>query len=101
MSRPAPGDKQKSGDEDFATTTSGGGGTAATVIKPGTHVRSRNTNYRALGVGRVQKVKDSQCKVEFNPSVFSRPPFPSQNYILRLGNKTRQLKLADQLHNPT
>jgi superfamily II DNA or RNA helicase len=35
-------------------------------------------------VGRVQKVKDNHCKVEFNPSVFSRPPFRSQNYILRL-----------------
>ncbi len=55
-----------------------------TALEPGSHVRSRNSNYRALGVGRVQKVKDSQCKVEFNPSVFSRPPFRSQNYILRL-----------------
>jgi SNF2 family DNA or RNA helicase len=54
------------------------------TIEPGTHVRSRNANYQALGVGRVQKVKDNQCKVEFNPSVFSRPPFRSQNYILRL-----------------
>jgi superfamily II DNA or RNA helicase len=53
-------------------------------LQPGTHVRSRNSNYRALGVGRVQKVKDNQCKVEFNPSVFSRPPFRSQNYILGL-----------------
>ena len=54
------------------------------IIEPGAHVRSRNSNYRALGVGRVQKVKDNHCKVEFNPSVFSRPPFRSQNYILRL-----------------
>jgi hypothetical protein len=36
------------------------------------------------GVGKVQKVRDSLCKVEFNPSVFSRPPFRSQNYILSL-----------------
>lgn len=54
------------------------------ILEPGKHVRSRNSNYLALGVGRVQKVKDNQCKVEFNPSVFSRPPFRSQNYILRL-----------------
>jgi superfamily II DNA or RNA helicase len=53
-------------------------------LQPGAHVRSRNSNYRALGIGRVQKVKDNHCKVEFNPSVFSRPPFRSQNYILRL-----------------
>ena len=54
------------------------------VIEPSAHVRSVNGNYRGLGVGRVQKVKDNHCKVEFNPSVFSRPPFRSQNYILRL-----------------
>jgi hypothetical protein len=27
-------------------------------------------NYRSYGVGRVQKVRDEICKVEFNPSVF-------------------------------
>jgi superfamily II DNA or RNA helicase len=54
------------------------------TVEPGAHVRSLNSNYRALGVGRVQKVKDAQCKVEFNPTVFSRPPFRSQNYILGL-----------------
>jgi superfamily II DNA or RNA helicase len=48
----------------------------------GTHVRSLSPLYRAFGVGRVLKVKDRLCKVEFNPSVFSRPPFRSQNYIL-------------------
>jgi len=41
-----------------------------------------NAVYKALGVGRVQKVRDSQCKVEFNPSVFSRPPYRSENKIL-------------------
>jgi hypothetical protein len=51
-------------------------------VEPGAHVRSRNSLYRAFGVGRVLKVKDRLCKVEFNPSVFSRPPFRSQNYIL-------------------
>jgi hypothetical protein len=54
------------------------------IIEPGAHVCSRNSNYCAWGVGRVQKVRDDQCKVEFNPTVFSRPPFRSQNYILRL-----------------
>lgn len=48
----------------------------------GTRVRSRNSLYRAFGVDRILKVKDRLCKVEFNPSVFSRPPFRSQNYIL-------------------
>ena len=30
------------------------------------------------------KVRECLSKVEFNPSVFSRPPFRSQNYILGL-----------------
>ena len=55
-----------------------------TRAESGTHVRSVNPLYRAFGVGRVLKVKDRLCKVEFNPSVFSRPPFRSQNYILGL-----------------
>jgi superfamily II DNA or RNA helicase len=35
-------------------------------------------------VGRVQKIKDKQCKVEFNPTVFSRSPYRSENKILQL-----------------
>ncbi len=58
--------------------------TKTATIEPGTHVRSVNGIYKPLGVGRVQKVKDSQCKVEFNPSVFSRPPYRSENKILQL-----------------
>lgn len=50
----------------------------------GTHVHSVNGIYRALGVGRVQKVRESQCKVEFNPTVFSIPPYRSENKILHL-----------------
>jgi superfamily II DNA or RNA helicase len=53
----------------------------ATIV-PGVHVRNANGIYRSLGVGRVQKVKDHQCKVEFNPSVFSKPPYRSENKIL-------------------
>jgi SNF2 family DNA or RNA helicase len=52
---------------------------------PGAHVKSSNGIYTSLGVGRIQKVKESQCKVEFNPSVFSRPPYRSENKILHLG----------------
>jgi hypothetical protein len=54
------------------------------TAEPGAHVRSLSSIYRSYGVGKVQKVRDSLCKVEFNPSVFSRPPFRSQNYILSL-----------------
>jgi len=54
------------------------------TLDAGTHVRSVNGIYRTLGVGRVQKVRDQQCKVEFNPTVFSRPPYRSENKILKL-----------------
>ena len=54
------------------------------ALDAGTHVRSVNGIYRPLGVGRVQKVRDHQCKVEFNPAVFSRPPYRSENKILKL-----------------
>ena len=40
--------------------------------------------YRDYGVGKVCKVRDSLCKVEFNPSAFSLPPFRSENFILSL-----------------
>lgn len=53
-------------------------------IEPGAHVRSLSAIYKNLGVGRIQKLRDSQCKVEFNPTVFSRPPFRSENKILQL-----------------
>jgi superfamily II DNA or RNA helicase len=58
--------------------------TKTAAIEQGTHVRSVNGIYKALGVGCIQKVRDSQCKVEFNPSVFSRPPYRSENKILHL-----------------
>jgi superfamily II DNA or RNA helicase len=54
------------------------------TLDAGTHVRSVNGIYRLLGVGQVQKVRDHQCKVEFNPTVFSRPPYRSENKILKL-----------------
>jgi hypothetical protein len=40
--------------------------------------------YRDYGVGKVYKVREGLCKVEFNPSVFSLPPFRSENFILSL-----------------
>ena len=54
------------------------------TIEPGTHVRSLNSIYRGFGVGRVQKLRDALCKVEFSPSAFSLPPFRSQNFIMSL-----------------
>src|SRR5690348_8248103 len=54
------------------------------TAEPGMHVRSVNGIYRSLGLGQVQKVREQQCKVEFNPTVFSRPPYRSENKILSL-----------------
>ncbi len=54
------------------------------MVELGTHVRSLNSMYRDYGVGKVYKVRDGLCKVEFNPSVFSLPPFRSENFILSL-----------------
>jgi superfamily II DNA or RNA helicase len=54
------------------------------TVDLGTHVRSLNSMYRDYGVGKVYKVRDGLCKVEFNPSVFSLPPFRSENFILSL-----------------
>jgi superfamily II DNA or RNA helicase len=54
------------------------------TLELGTHVRSLNSMYRDYGVGKVYKVRDGLCKVEFNPSVFSLPPFRSENFILSL-----------------
>ncbi|MGH9453004.1 MAG: helicase-related protein, partial [Terriglobia bacterium] len=54
------------------------------TIEPGVHVRSVNSIYRPYGVGKVQKVRDSLCKVEYNPGVFSRPPHHSINYLQKI-----------------
>jgi len=54
------------------------------TVEPGAQVRSLSSIYRSYGVGKVYKVRDGLCKVEFNPSVFSLPPFRSENFILSL-----------------
>ncbi|RIK80284.1 MAG: hypothetical protein DCC68_11270 [Planctomycetota bacterium] len=52
-------------------------------------VRSTNALYVPFGIGRIQKVKGPQAKVEFNPSVFMSPPYRSENKILQLGECER------------
>jgi len=60
------------------------GNTNTNAIQLGAHVRSLNPIYRPHGVGTVQKVRDSLCKVEYNPTVFSRPPHRSINYLQKI-----------------
>lgn len=62
----------------------------APTVEPGVHVRSLSSIYRLYGVGTVQKVRDSLCKVEYNPTVFSRPPHRSINYL----QKTVELEVC-------
>ena len=52
-------------------------------------VRSTNDIYKHYGIGRIQKVRGPQAKVEFNPSVFMPPPYRSENKILQLAEMER------------
>jgi len=52
-------------------------------------VRSTNDIYVHYGIGRIQKVRGHQAKVEFNPSVFMPPPYRSENKILQLTEMQR------------
>lgn len=61
----------------------------AILIDSGDYVRSLNPVYKLCGVGRVLKVRDSLCKVEFSPSVFSPPPHRSINYLLKVAELER------------
>lgn len=65
----------------------------AEVVAPafaeGGLVRSTNRLYTEYGVGRIQKVRGPQAKVEFNPSVFMPPPYRSENKILHLTEMER------------
>jgi HKD family nuclease/ERCC4-related helicase len=52
-------------------------------------VHSTNELYKRYGIGRIQKVRGEQAKVEFNPSVFMPPPYRSENKILQLAELER------------
>jgi SNF2 family DNA or RNA helicase len=52
-------------------------------------VRSTNELYKRYGIGRIQKVRSAQAKVEFNPSVFMPPPYRSENKILQVAELER------------
>jgi ERCC4-related helicase len=52
----------------------------------GQFVRSTSHLYRGYGIGRIQKIRGDSAKVEFNPSVFMRPPYRSENKILAIAD---------------
>lgn len=60
-------------------------------LAEGTLVRSTNALYQCYGVGRIQKVRGEQAKVEFNPSVFMAPPYRPENQILHLAERGRMI----------
>ncbi len=59
------------------------------TFNEGDLVRSTNEIYKHYGIGRIQKVRGPQAKVEFNPSVFMPPPYRSENKILQLAEVER------------
>lgn len=61
------------------------------LMADGALVRSTNTLYQHYGTGRIQKLRNGQAKVEFNPSVFMPPPYRSENKILAV----EQLEAVD------
>ncbi len=65
--------------------------TETSLITDTALVRSKSALYKPYGTGRVQKVRNGQAKVEFNPSVFMPPPYRSENKILAVD----QLELVD------
>ncbi|MGA2159999.1 MAG: helicase-related protein [Dehalococcoidia bacterium] len=52
-------------------------------------VRSTNELFKSYGIGRIQKARGPQAKVEFNPSIFMMPPYRSENKILQLAELER------------
>lgn len=60
-----------------------------TELTEGALVRAKLPMYRHLGVGRVQKVRPPQAKVEFPPTVFSTPPQRIESKILQFSDLER------------
>ena len=50
------------------------------TLRKGAIVRSTNDLYKVYGNGRVQKLRNGQAKVEFEPSVFMPPPDQTCGY---------------------
>jgi superfamily II DNA or RNA helicase len=53
-------------------------------IDPGAWVVSSNPLHSGNGIGVVQQVRGEQAKVEFRPTVFSRPPYLTESRILNI-----------------
>jgi len=61
------------------------------AINPGTWLVSTNPLHAGSGIGVVQQIRGDQAKVEFRPTVFSRPPYLIQSRILNV-NELRVVK---------
>ena len=53
-------------------------------IQEGNWVVSTNPLHAGNGVGIVQQVRGEQAKVEFRPTVFSKPPYLTESRILNV-----------------
>lgn len=57
---------------------------AASTVAAGSWVISTNPLYSEAGIGVVQQVQGEQAKVEFRPTIFSKPPYSTESRILKL-----------------
>ena len=60
-------------------------------IDKGSWVVSTNPLHAENGVGIVQQVRGQQAKVEFRPTIFSKPPYSTESRILNI-NELRVIK---------
>ena len=60
-------------------------------IDKGSWVVSTNPLHAENGVGIVQRVRGQQAKVEFRPTIFSKPPYSTESRILNI-NELRVIK---------
>ena len=54
------------------------------MLELGNQVICRTVQLQELGLGTVLDVRGNQAKVEFRPSVFSKPPHITETRILEL-----------------
>ena len=68
-------------------------------IDTGSWVVSTNPLYADNGIGVVQQVRRGQAKVEFRPTVFSKPPYDTVSHVLDI-SELRAFKLPlERLQN--
>lgn len=68
-------------------------------VDPQKWVVSKNPLYSHLGLGIVQEVRGTQAKVEFRPTVFSKPPYRTESLFLDINDLTVVKTPLEKLHD--